>query len=96
VSFATWLGYELANSVMIAWLYNSTGGSLPIAWAAHAGLTLGQNLVNSHPIPFGSFVLVFWATAALVVMVKGARDLSSRSPQRASPAQKQHSESHET
>ena len=75
-SFATWLSYELANSVMMAWLYNSTGGSLPVAWAAHAGLTLGQSLVNSHPIPFGSFVITFWAAAALVIMLSGPRTLS--------------------
>jgi hypothetical protein len=74
-SFAIWLAYELANSVMIAWLVNSTSGSLPIAWAAHAGLTLGQNLVNKHPIPFGSFILVFWAAAALVVVSNGPRTL---------------------
>jgi membrane protease YdiL (CAAX protease family) len=67
-SFLTWWAYELANSVLMAWLYNNTGGSLPIAWAAHAGLTLGQNLVDAHPIPFGWFVLTFWAAAALVVL----------------------------
>jgi membrane protease YdiL (CAAX protease family) len=66
--FLTWLAYELANSVMMAWLYNRTGGSLPIAWAAHAGLTLGQNLVNSHPIPFGWFVITFWAAATLTIL----------------------------
>jgi len=86
-SFATWLAYELANSVMMAWLYNSTGGSLPVAWAAHAGLTLGQNLVNSHPIPFGPFVLVFWAAAALVVMVNGPRVLSDSVPKPGDTAQ---------
>jgi membrane protease YdiL (CAAX protease family) len=77
-SFATWWAYELANSVMMAWLYNSTGGSLPIAWAAHAGLSLGQTLVDKHPIPFGSFVVTFWAAAALVVMLNGPRNLSRR------------------
>jgi membrane protease YdiL (CAAX protease family) len=75
-SFLTWLAYELANSVMMAWLYNRTGGSLPIAWAAHAGLTLGQNLVDKHPMPFGSFVVTFWAAAALVVLWNGPRNLS--------------------
>ena len=75
-SFLTWLAYELANSVMMTWLYNRTGGSLPIAWAAHAGLTLGQNLVDKHPIPFGSFVLMFWLAAALVVVLNGLRTLS--------------------
>jgi membrane protease YdiL (CAAX protease family) len=75
-SFATWLSYELANSVMMAWLYNSTGGSLPVAWAAHAGLTLGQSLVNSLPIPFGCFVVTFWAAAVLIIILNGPRTLS--------------------
>jgi membrane protease YdiL (CAAX protease family) len=66
--FLTWWAYEVANSVIMAWLYNSTGGNLPIAWAAHAGLTLGQNLVNSHPIPLGWFVITFWGAAALVAL----------------------------
>jgi membrane protease YdiL (CAAX protease family) len=81
-SFGTWLAYEVANSVLMAWLYNSTRGSLPIAWAAHAGLSLGQNLVDKHPIPFGSFVLVFWAAALFVVIRYGPQTLSRR-PQRA-------------
>jgi membrane protease YdiL (CAAX protease family) len=72
-SFATWLTYSIANSVMMAWLYNSAGGSLPIAWAAHVGLSLGQNLVDKHPIPFGSFVLTFCAAAVIVVLVNGTR-----------------------
>ena len=71
--FLTWWAYELANSVMMAGLYNRTGGSLPIAWAAHAGLTLGQNLVNSRPIPFGWFVITFWAVAALTTLLSRAR-----------------------
>src|SRR5215470_5601173 len=75
-SFGTWLGYELANSVMMAWLYNSTRGSLPVAWAAHAGLSLGQSLIDKHPIPFGSFVLTFWTAAALVGIRYGSRTLS--------------------
>jgi membrane protease YdiL (CAAX protease family) len=77
--FLTWLAYELANSVLMAWLYNNTGGSLPIAWAAHAGLTLGQNLVDIHPIPFGWFVLTFWAAAALVALWQQFRTEHSQS-----------------
>jgi len=73
--FGTWLLYELANSVMMAWLYNSTGGSLPIAWAAHVGLSLGQNSVNAHPIPIGWFVTTFLVAAAIVVVVNGPRTL---------------------
>jgi len=74
--FLTWLTYEVANSVMMAWLYNATGGSLPIAWAAHVGLSLGQNLVDKHPIPFGTFVLTFCAAATVVALVNGPRNLS--------------------
>jgi uncharacterized protein len=74
--FAAWLTYEVANSVMMAWLYNSTGGSLPIAWAAHVGLSLGQNVVNAHPIPFGWFVATFMLAAATLVILNGPRRLS--------------------
>ena len=83
--FLTWWAYELANSVMMAWLYNRTGGSLPIAWAAHAGLTLGQNLVNNHPIPFGWFVITFWAAAALMMLLSRARPNASLHANRLSP-----------
>jgi membrane protease YdiL (CAAX protease family) len=75
-SFFTWLTYEVANSIIMAWLYNSTRGSLPIAWAAHVGLSLGQNLVNAHPIPFGWFVSTFLVAAGIVVLVNGPRALS--------------------
>lgn len=78
--FASWLLYELANSVMMAWLYNSTGGSLPIAWAAHVGLSLGQNLVNAHPIPIGWFVTTFLIAASLVILVNGPRTLRNEGP----------------
>lgn len=74
--FLIWLTYDVANSVMMAWLYNVTGGSLPVAWAAHVGLNLGQNLVDKHPIPFGSFVVTFFAAALLVVLINGPRHLS--------------------
>jgi membrane protease YdiL (CAAX protease family) len=76
--FLTWLAYEVATSVMMAWLYNSTARSLPIAWASHVGLSLGQNLVDKHPIPFGSFMLTFWAAAVLVIVVNGPRFLSRK------------------
>lgn len=79
------LVFELANSVLMAWLYNSTGGSLPVAWAAHVGLSLGGNLVHINPHPFGFFLLVFWTAAALVVFLNGPRTLS-RSRRDAAPA----------
>ena len=71
------LAFELANSVLMAWLYNSTNGSLPIAWAAHVGLSLGGQLVHINPYPFGFFLVVFWVAAVLVIVVNGPRTLSS-------------------
>lgn len=70
------LVFELANSVLMAWLYNSTGGSLPVAWAAHVGLSLGGQLVHMNPHPFGFFLVVFWTAALLVLWVNGPRTLS--------------------
>lgn len=79
-AFFTWLTYELSNSMLMAWLYNSTHGSLPIAWASHVGLSLGQNFVDKHPIPFDSFVLAFCGAATLVVLLNGPRNLSRTDP----------------
>ncbi len=70
------LVFELANSVLMAWLYNSTGGSLPIAWAAHVGLSLGGQLVHINPFPFGFFLVAFWGAALVVLLVNGPRTLS--------------------
>ena len=42
----------------------------------NVGLSLGQNLVDKHPIPFGSFVLTFCAVAMLVAVLNGPRNLS--------------------
>lgn len=81
-TFGTWLAYEAANSVMMAWLYNSTHGRLPIAWAAHAGLSIGQTVVDKHPIPFGSFVLTFWAAAVVIVFRYGPRNLCRKEEHR--------------
>ena len=39
-------------------------------------LTLGKNLVDRHPIPFGSFVLTFCAVAMLVAVLNGPGNLS--------------------
>jgi membrane protease YdiL (CAAX protease family) len=61
-SDASFLAYLLAASVLLAWLYNRCAGSIPIAWAAHAGLNL--NLAAHAPGPL--VTLVFVAAAAVV------------------------------
>jgi len=57
-----------ALSILFAWLYNSTGGSLLIVMIAHAGYDMGVNLVpganGNHADPV---LVVLLAVAALVV-----------------------------
>ncbi len=75
---ATFLDYIVAISVLFAWLYNSTRGSLPIAWAAHAGLNL--NVVAAQAVPFPLIAGVFAVCAALVVLLAGPRTLARAQP----------------
>ncbi len=78
VGLGTFLVYIVAVSVLFAWLYNSTRGSLPIAWAAHAGLNL--NVVAGQTIPFPLIAGLFALAAALVVLLAGPRTLSRVRP----------------
>src|SRR6266511_1543630 len=68
VGLVTFFAYLLAVSVLIAWLYNRTGGSLPVAWAAHAGMNLGLVATPSVPLARACFV-----AAALVVAWRDPR-----------------------
>jgi len=74
VGLGTFLVYIVAVSVLFAWLYNSTRGSLPIAWAAHAGLNL--NVIAAQAVPFPVIAGLFALAAALVVVLAGPRTLS--------------------
>jgi len=62
-----------ALSVLFAWLYNSTGGSLLIVMVAHAGYDVGVNLVpgayGNHTDPV--LVVLFAAAAITVALVVG-------------------------
>ncbi len=68
IGLVTFFAYLLAVSVLIAWLYNRTGGSLPVAWAAHAGMNLGLVATPSVPLARACFV-----AAALVVAWRDPR-----------------------
>ncbi len=68
------LVFLVSASVLFAWLYNSTRGSLPIAWAAHVGIDL--NVVASQQVPFALVAALFAVAAALVVVLAGPRTLS--------------------
>ena len=65
--------YIVSASVLFAWLYNSTGGSLPIAWAAHVGFNL--NLVSAPTVPFLLVAILYAVTATLVVVLVGPQTL---------------------
>ena len=61
----------MAMSVLFAWLYNSSGGSLLIVMIAHAGYNLGIRIVPSvtgdHADAFVVALFVVAAVAAAVV-----------------------------
>lgn len=66
--------YLISVSILVAWIYNTTGGSLPSAIAAHVGI----NAVRISPYP-AVFVSVVFALVALVVaFVNGPRSLVRR------------------
>ena len=71
-----WLGFMIVESILMAWLYNSTGGSLPVAWAAHAGYNLQARLLDIHPWPFGWYYALFLLAAIVVALIYGPRTLS--------------------
>ncbi len=71
VGLVVFLGYLFAVSVLMTWLYNSTSGSLPIAWAAHAGLNLMGTMV---PLIF--VAVMFSLAATLVLLLNGPQTLS--------------------
>ena len=66
----------LAESVLMAWLYNSTRGSLPIAWAFHAGINLGNQTVAATADSFHYQIILFCAAALIVILVNGPRTLA--------------------
>jgi uncharacterized protein len=74
----TFLVYIMAISVLFAWLYNSTGGGLPIVWAAHAGLNL--NIVAAQDVPFPLVAGLFAVCAVVVVLLTGPRTLARVQP----------------
>ena len=71
---ASSLAYQVSASILIAWIYNSTGASLPSAIAAHVGL----NAVRFSPDPAALVATVFVVAAALVVIVTGPVSLVRR------------------
>jgi len=67
-----------ALSIMYAWLYNNTRGSLLIVMVAHAGYDLANTLVGTpQGADLSPIIVVIYAIAAgIVVILTGARWLS--------------------
>lgn len=81
VGFGLFLVRLAALSVLLAWLFNSTGGSLLIPMLGHAGYDFANNIVGSPAdgAQLGPVTLVIYVIAAvLVVRIAGGRTLSSK------------------
>lgn len=79
IGFGLFLVRLAALSILLAWLYNSTGGSLLIPMLGHAGYDFANNLVGSPAdgAQLGPVTLVIYVlAAALVVLIAGGRSLS--------------------
>ena len=85
VQFFVWV---LALSVIFAWLYNSTNGSLPIVIICHAAIdTAGRYMLPEFSDE--GYQVVWWfmgglyiAIAIIVVLVAGPKRLITRIPRR--------------
>ena len=85
LQFCVWV---LALSVIFAWLYNSTNGSLPIVIICHAAIdTAGRYMLPEFSDE--GYQVVWWfmgglyiAIAIIVVLVAGPKRLITRIPRR--------------
>jgi membrane protease YdiL (CAAX protease family) len=68
----------IVESVVVAWLYNSTRGSLPVAWAFHAGVNLGGRTILGNAMTFKYQVALFALAAIIVAALRGPRTLARR------------------
>jgi Sodium/calcium exchanger protein len=83
--FGPWFAQVVASSVLVTWLYNSTGRNLLVAllWHTMSNLALALfptvDLVSgADPRGFGVQAVLYLLTAAAVVRIWGPRTLSHR------------------
>ena len=87
LQFVVWV---LALSVILAWLYNSTNGSLLIVIICHAAIdTAGRYMLpefsnQGHQVVWWIMVGLYAVIAIVVVLVAGPKRLVTRIP-RSSP-----------
>jgi uncharacterized protein len=91
VLFVAWL---IPLSILLTWVFNSTGGSVLMVALLHAGINASSELWKALPEYSGRLAaadaaaatvhanlmgaIVLWAAAVVVVLVYGPRDLSRR------------------
>ena len=88
IPFAGFTVLSVALSVIFAWVFNSTRGSLLVVTLLHAGINATTNVL---PVPdagpgFWITLLLLALSAAIVVVATGARHLSRRGRQTWPPA----------
>jgi membrane protease YdiL (CAAX protease family) len=88
IPFVGFTVLSVALSVIFAWVFNSTRGSLLVVTLLHAGINATTNVL---PVPdagpgFWITVLLLVLSAAIVVVATGALDLSRRGRQTWPPA----------
>ena len=70
-----YLALMLAHTILMSWVFNSTGGSLLIALLFHASLNVSLNVLAIERQDVIQLLLT-WAVVALVIVRYGAQDLS--------------------
>jgi uncharacterized protein len=85
LQFFPWI---VAQSVILAWLYNSTNGSLPIVIICHAAVNTAGRFVlpefsgESYQVVWWFMVGLYVVIAVLVTRLGGAKRLATSIPQR--------------
>jgi membrane protease YdiL (CAAX protease family) len=79
---------NVTQSVLMAWLYNKTNSSLPIAWAFHAGIGLSNQVVaGTWPTSYYWQLTLYCVAVAVVILfnrqyfLSGSRSGSVRPPE---------------
>lgn len=71
VAFFLLIGYSVQVRILITWLFNSTGGSLPVVALFHASMdtTAGAALATFFPAVDGGYLYIGFAVVAVVLIV---------------------------